>query len=571
MSLNSALVNSGRSLEVFSAGISVAGQNLANATTPGYIREELRLESGTTFRQGNNLLGTGVDSGGVRQKLDLFLESRLHAAAAERAGAAAHRDALLALESTLGELTDADLSTALSDFSAAVQDVVTDPHSEPLRGQLIRQGESLARDLNALRGRVAGLADDTAARADGLVSEANTLIDEIASLGPEIGRLEAGGLLKSDAGSLRSRRYAAVQRLAEIVPVRYEARPDGGVDLFSGDNALILGTHVQHLGSVAPAGREDARLTVRLTGTDAEIPLAGGELRGLLTAGEAGGGKFLDDLDSLAAALIETVNRVHAGGEGLRGFPSVTAAAEVRDPAASLAELNTLDGVAFAPDHGGFTLKVVNTGTGAAERTRIAVDLDGLGADTSLADLRAVLDAVPDISATIDALGRLTLNAADGYELRFADDTSGVLAALGVNTFFAGTDAATIAVDARLRDDPGLLAVGRGGGPGDNTNAVALANALAGPIAGPPDSLGGSVADRYAAMVADVAGRAASESAFADGADAHLESLRSQREQFSGVNLDEEAIRVMELQRSYQASARIISAVDELFGVLLSI
>jgi flagellar hook-associated protein 1 FlgK len=49
-----------------------------------------------------------------------------------------------------------------------------------------------------------------------------------------------------------------------------------------------------------------------------------------------------------------------------------------------------------------------------------------------------------------------------------------------------------------------------------------------------------------------------------------VQSLKSQREQYSGVSLDEEAIKIMEFQRSYQSAARLISTIDELFGVLLS-
>ena len=37
------------------------------------------------------------------------------------------------------------------------------------------------------------------------------------------------------------------------------------------------------------------------------------------------------------------------------------------------------------------------------------------------------------------------------------------------------------------------------------------------------------------------------------------------------MSLDEEAVRVMELQRQYQASARVVSAADELFDVLVNL
>ena len=45
----------------------------------------------------------------------------------------------------------------------------------------------------------------------------------------------------------------------------------------------------------------------------------------------------------------------------------------------------------------------------------------------------------------------------------------------------------------------------------------------------------------------------------------------NQRAQISGVSLDEETIKILEFQRAYQAAARVISTVDELFGVLMSL
>ena len=41
MGLTASLYTAGQSLELFSAGIQVAGQNVANANSPNYVRERL--------------------------------------------------------------------------------------------------------------------------------------------------------------------------------------------------------------------------------------------------------------------------------------------------------------------------------------------------------------------------------------------------------------------------------------------------------------------------------------------------------------------------------------------------
>src|SRR5687768_3793380 len=114
MGLFSALHTSGRSLQVFTAGISVAGQNIANATTPGYIREELDLVTSTPCQRGSLLIGTGAVADGIRQQINRFLETRIHTATGDQSAARATSEVYLHLESTLNERGENDLSTALS-------------------------------------------------------------------------------------------------------------------------------------------------------------------------------------------------------------------------------------------------------------------------------------------------------------------------------------------------------------------------------------------------------------------------------------------------------------------------
>ena len=104
MGLYTALHMSGRSLQAFTTGIQVAGQNVANANTPGYVREELALSPSPPYGAGRVILGTGVEIDGVRQQIDLFLETRVHAAKADFAAAQTASDIYLQLENALNEL-----------------------------------------------------------------------------------------------------------------------------------------------------------------------------------------------------------------------------------------------------------------------------------------------------------------------------------------------------------------------------------------------------------------------------------------------------------------------------------
>ncbi|NOX54496.1 MAG: flagellar hook-associated protein FlgK [Planctomycetes bacterium] len=566
MGLNAILATAGQSLELFSAGIEVAGQNVANANTPGYVRETLNVAPSLPYENNGLLIGTGARGTGVRQQIDLFLESQIHRASADLSASRARQAIYSDLETQLNELSDLDLSTALNDFLAALQDVANQPESVPLRQLAIQEGASLARDIRTLSDRVNDLRSSQSRKVELLVQEANDLIDQIRDLNSQIVRLESSGLNRSDAGALRTQRYQALNRLSEILAIRATEREGGNVDVFVGNTYLILGGSVQRLEVVWETDRDMGVANVRLDQTKVNPATGGGELYGVIEGRDTVLGGFLDQLNAYAANLIFEFNRIHASGQGVRPFSSLTSEARVADTTARLNQA----GLTFTPSHGSFELKIINESSGVTETAVINVDLDGLGGDdTTLEDLRDQINAASGgrITATITSDRRLKLDAATGYQFAFANDTSGVLAALGLNVFFSGSDARNVSVSDSVAADHELFATGQGGGPADNRNVLQLAQFTDNPI----NSLSGMTLDQYyEAMVANVAQASASESALADGFDGFRESLLSQREQFSGVSLDEEAILILKLQQAYQAAARVVRTVDELFDVLVT-
>jgi len=564
MGLNAALGVAGRALEVFTAGIQVSGQNIANANTPGYIREELLLDPAYPYRKGSLVFGTGVSASGIVQQIDLFLETRIHAANSDYTASHARESIYLQLEAQVRELGDEDLSTAFNNFLATIDEAVNQPESIPLRQLVIQQGTELANDIASLRLRIDELRKAQTVRIDQLVSEANDLIRRVDDLNGKIARVESGGLLGSDAGALRTERYNALNRLSEIIPIRFREREDGGVDVFTGSDFLILTGAYQQLETFTTADRNVLIQNIRLSRTGTPLDNAsGGELRGILDGRDVVLGQFVDNLNTLTSNLINEFNLIHASGEGLVGFTSLAATNRLDDPAAVL----NAAGLGLTPVHGGFQIKVTNKLTGATVTTDIPVDLDGIGTDTTLNSLRAAIDGIANLSASVSTSGQLSITADPNFEFRFANDTSGALAALGLNTFFTGSDSGNIGINSVVAGNPALFAASLGGGPSDGRNALRMVKVLDTPVA----ALGGvTLNDYYDTMVAQVGQKSSAEAAMAEGFASYRESLRNQRDQYSGVSLDEEAIRILEFQRAFQAAARIISTVDELYRTLLA-
>lgn len=565
MSLNAALATASHALEVFSTAVQVSSNNIANANTPGYIREELTLAPEDPFKRGGLIVGAGVKTEAVRQAIDQFLETRIHTANSEARASSARESIYTQLEGQLRELGDQDLSSRFSSFLAAIHEVANQPEQGPLRNSIIAEGELLVTEITSLRRRVDQVRADQTVRIDNLVDEANNLIDEIGDLNKKITKQEANGLLASEAGALRTQRYDALNRLSEIIPIQFNEQANGNVDVYSGSEYVLFAGHRQHIETAAVEDRGIQVEIVQFTKTHFQIPPTGGEIQGVISGRDEILGGFVDDLDQLTGSLISAFNRIHSSGEGLEGYSTITSDNQVGDSNSALSDVDFPSPV----NHGSFELKVKNKQTGIIQVETIRIDLDGIGGnDTTLEDLRGALDAVANVSATITTTGQLRLDADQDFELRFSNDSSGVLAALGINTFFTGSDSASIGINSLLKENQNLLATGQGAGPSDNRNALQLATVFEQPL----DQLNGAgVEEFYRTVVSSVAQGASAENAKAAGIEQFRQSLQSQREQFSGVSLDEEAVRLIEFQQAYAASARVIRAVDELFDLLVTL
>src|SRR5262249_42673329 len=84
--LNAALSIAGTALDLFTAGIQVAGNNIANANDPNYVRESLLLDPSFPVQQNGLILGSGVTATGVKQQIDQFLQQRIYTANGDASG-----------------------------------------------------------------------------------------------------------------------------------------------------------------------------------------------------------------------------------------------------------------------------------------------------------------------------------------------------------------------------------------------------------------------------------------------------------------------------------------------------
>jgi flagellar hook-associated protein 1 FlgK len=127
---------------------------------------------------------------------------------------------------------------------------------------------------------------------------------------------------------------------------------------------------------------------------------------------------------------------------------------------------------------------------------------------------------------------------------------------------FGGTGAGDLSV---LISDPRQIGAALSAQPGDNQNALRLADLRTTPIA----SLGGSAFTDYLAAEQGRVGEDASRAEDTATASSGIQQqLQTQRDSLSGVNLNEEMTNLLKYQRAFQAAAQIINAVNATFDDL---
>jgi len=569
MSLFGSIHMAANTLQANDIALQVTGQNIANANTPGYIREEVIFTPSPTQKLGGLLLGTGVLVEAVVQKIDLFLEERLRGSVSDRMDAETRESSFQQLEGVIGELSDTDLSTTLNHFFSSIAEILNDNVTDAPRHLAMLQGITLTDSINRMADRVTTIRSDINDRIIDMSDDINRLIEEIRVLNIRIANTEGGNVSNSDAVGLRDQRLEALEGLAKLIDIRVREQPSGGVIVYSGSDFLVYEGISQKVEVVLDSDRGLSVADVHLISTDAPLNPSAGELRGLLDSRDNIMGGFLDSLDDFAATLAFEFNKIYSSGQGINGYQTLTSEFAVDDVDLVLNDA----GLRFTPVNGSFQVLVHNKETGEIQTTDVFVDLNGLGNDitldaTNAPSLKAALDAIDGISASTSN-GKLTIVAdSPDQEFTFAHDTSGVLAALGLNTFFSGYNAASLGVNQVVQNDPSTFAASLDGIGTSTKNAELLAAFLDHRIESQNDA---TLAELYDRLVGETTQAASVTRAVAEGSRVFEDTLRGQKLATSGVSLDEEAVRMISFQRSFQASAKYIATLAELFDILVGL
>ena len=168
------------------------------------------------------------------------------------------------------------------------------------------------------------------------------------------------------------------------------------------------------------------------------------------------------------------------------------------------------------------------------------------------------------------ALGTGDLADGNTFEVdAFTDtDTSGVLAAAGINAFFSGSNASNIAVCSDISDEPGRIATALGGDITDNNNALRMAD-LRNQAVTDLDAL--TPGEYYRRLITDIGQQVSFKQTYKVNVEVLVQNLANQQNEISGVNINDEAARMLIFEQMFKAMAKYISTLQSSLSTIMEI
>ncbi|MCR9189878.1 MAG: flagellar hook-associated protein FlgK [Alteromonadaceae bacterium] len=656
------------------AALNTTGNNITNANTPGYSRQEVLFETQEGQRTGAGTIGSGVNVADIRRLANEYLVQQVREDSTLYGEQEALNSELTRLDNLLGG-ESTGLSNALNNFFASLQNAAEDPTSLPQRQLVLSEAQQVVNRFQALNQEFIQQRESIKTQMQQGVKDANTLLKSIAELNLAIS--ESPGIAQGQMpNELLDKRDEKLRKLSELISIKVSPADGSQVNVsLSNGLSLVVGSNASTLGT-----RENAEDPTRLEFTlsnggrllNIDEQITGGKLGGLLRFDTEGLKPAFDELGRIAIALSDTMNHQHEIGMDLEGELGGLFFTDINSLEAQRSRV--VPNGNNAPSTNG-QLAVEITDSSALPAGRWTLQFSGDGRSYELIDQgtgRTVNQGrLPDPPQSEISMPGFnirveggTFNAGDKYliqpsrnaaesiglvvnreeDLAFA---SPVRATTGDNNIGTGKIDQGTMLNVRnpftnsllpafqstgqlangpitvTFDDPGtglVFTVTDGGGnpigpanrpytPGvanelfsdnpadgaeyqgfqfkitgqpadgdtfeinynsngvsDNRNAELLA------ALGTANTLNGgsqNFSEGYAGLVEDIGVKTRQSQLDVDAGKTLLEQSTNQRESVSGVNLDEEAGRLIQYQAAYNASAQVMSVAQDLFNTLL--
>jgi flagellar hook-associated protein 1 len=614
MSLIQALSTAMSGLRAAQAGLSVTAGNVANANTPGYVRENANLVETSA-----GSAGISVDVAGINRTLDQLVQTQLWTETSGGSYADAKAQLYQQLQQAYGTPGSANaFDTAFNNFTAGMQALATSPASSAAQSGALGAAQAFAQNLNTTSSAIQGLRTQAEQGIATDVQQANAAMQQIAQINQELG---GGSTQDSTTAALQDQRNQDITQLSQLMNIKVVQTGNNQVSVFTGSGTQLVGTQASTLsfdahGALSPTAVWSANPTKRGVGTItltapsgdtidliANKSIQSGQIAAYLGMRDQILPQAQSQIDQLASQVAQALSNQTTGGTAV----TVGAQTGVKVDVGGLLPGNSAQIAYTDASNVQHTVTVVRVDDPTAlplpnnpadpNNQVVGVNFTG-GMASVVTQLNAALGANLQFSnpagttlQVLNAAAGTTVNAVSATATIttltsgspqlpvFLDGTAPITGAItGSGSQDTGL-AARIAVNPALLANPSSLVMyAPATSAGDPTRPNFIAGQLvnAQPTFQPQGGTGGQTAPftgTFANYISQMVGQQAQAANAAtnlqQGQDVVVNALQQRLNSSSGVNIDQEMSNLISLQTSYGANARVMTTIQQMMTTLM--
>ena len=329
------LLNIGMSgLSASHNALATTGNNISNADTAGYSRQQTVQGAKSSIQYGNVYIGTGTTLADVRRVYNSYLDAQLQTTTSLNSDSAAYLGQVTPLDTLLSG-SGTGLNGALTKFFASVQNVNAKPGDDASRQLLLSDAQALSNRFNSVSSQLSTQNANINGNLANMADQVNKLATTVAQLNQKISEISTSGGAPNE---LLDARNETMRQLSTFTGAQFVER-DGNVDIFLGSGQpLVIGNTVNKLEAV-PGKDDPGRLSLQVNRGSSIIDITsimtGGEIGGLLRYRSEVLDPAMNELGRVALVVSDQMNSIQAQGIDKNGnfgsnlFNSINSAAQM--------------------------------------------------------------------------------------------------------------------------------------------------------------------------------------------------------------------------------------------------
>lgn len=299
-------------LDAQQTGMDAVAQNLANASTPGYVSETPVLETSPSVNMQG--VGAGVTVTGIAQVPDQLQQVANQQAQGALSSATALQQVLSTVQDAFPEPNSGQgISGQLASFWSSWDAINQNPSSPAPYTQVVDQASGLATSLNQASAAVTQAGQNAQSQLSGLVTADNPLLSQLAQLNAQIIQVTASG---ASPNSLVDEQNQIMGQLATDFGAVSSTQSNGTMTVSIGGTTVVQGATAFQLAASGSAASPPVSLSVvNPASASTSIPVSpSGTSGGVLTALNSSLPQIRSQLDTVANDLAVSVNQMLAQG-----------------------------------------------------------------------------------------------------------------------------------------------------------------------------------------------------------------------------------------------------------------